>query len=330
MACGTDKSEEKRSMMISLVVPCYNEQEVLNKLYDRVSPVLEKIGDDYEVILIDDGSVDRSLSIMEEIHGRDNRWKILSFSRNFGHQTAVSAGIHYSSGDCVVVIDADLQDPPELIPDLVAKWQEGYQVVYAVRKKRKEGMIKKFCYAAFYRLLACSSNISIPLDSGDFCLMDRAVVERIRSMPESNRFIRGLRAWVGFRQTGVEYERDARAAGKPSYTWKKLIHLAFDGIFSFSTMPLRMMTVFGLVISAFSFLFALYNFIQRIFVDFFMQYNFKLVPGFATTIIAIFFLGGVQLICLGVIGEYIGRIYDEVKRRPLWVVKRAMGISEER
>jgi dolichol-phosphate mannosyltransferase len=317
-------------MMISLVVPCYNEQEVLYKLYDRVSPVLEKIGDDYEVILIDDGSVDRSLSIMEEIHGRDSRWKVLSFSRNFGHQTAVSAGIHYSSGDCVVVIDADLQDPPELIPDLVAKWQEGYQVVYAVRKKRKEGIVKKFCYAAFYRLLACSSNISIPLDSGDFCLMDRAVVERIRSMPESNRFIRGLRAWVGFRQTGVEYERDARAAGKPSYTWRKLIHLAFDGIFSFSTMPLRMMTVFGLVISAFSFLFALYNFIQRIFADFFMQYNFKLVPGFATTIIAIFFLGGVQLICLGVIGEYIGRIYDEVKRRPLWVVKRSMGISEDR
>ena len=254
------------------------------------------------MILIDDGSVDRSLSIMEEIHGRDNRWKILSFSRNFGHQTAVSAGIHYSSGDCVVVIDADLQDPPELIPDLVANWQEGYQVVYAVRKKRKEGIVKKFCYAAFYRLLACSSNISIPLDSGDFCLMDRAVVERIRSMPESNRFIRGLRAWVGFRQTGVEYERDARAAGKPSYTWRKLIHLAFDGIFPFDHAFTDDDSVRACNIS-FSFLFALYNFIQRIFADFFMQYNFKLVLGFATTIIAIFFLGGVQLICLGLSGS---------------------------
>ncbi|NLG18639.1 MAG: glycosyltransferase family 2 protein [Fibrobacter sp.] len=316
-------------MKISLIIPCYNEQEVLHKLYDRVTPVLEKTGDDYEVILIDDGSRDNSLSIMEEFHERNSKWKYLSFSRNFGHQTAVSAGIFYCSGDCAVIIDADLQDPPELIPDLICKWKEGFKVVYAVRKKRKEGIVKRFCYSAFYRLLAKSASISIPLDSGDFCLMDRVVLNRIKSMPESNRFIRGMRAWVGFKQIGIEYERDARAAGKPQYTFSKLLRLAFDGIFSFSTMPLRMTAVFGFIISFFSFIFAAYSLVQRIFADFFMQYNFKLVPGFATTIVSIFFLGGVQLICLGVIGEYIGRVYDEVKRRPLWVISKASGIDTE-
>ena len=314
-------------MKLSLIIPCYNEQEVLPGLYERVNAVLDKTGDDYEVILIDDGSADATLSIIEGFHAKDSRWKVLSFSRNFGHQTAVSAGIFYSSGDCVVVIDADLQDPPELIPDLIAKWKEGFEVVYAIRRKRKEGILKRLCYSVFYRLLTRTANIQIPIDSGDFCLMDRKVVDLVKSMPEANRFIRGLRAWVGFRQTGIEYERDARAAGKPQYTWGKLIHLAFDGLFSFSTMPLRMMTWFGFIISSLAFIFTTYTFIQRVFADFFIRYNFRLVPGFATTVIAILFFGGVQLICLGIIGEYIGRIYDEVKKRPLWVVKKYSGID---
>lgn len=313
--------------MISVVVPCYNEKEVLGELYQRLTAAAEAWQESYEVILVDDGSDEATWHQIEEIHGRDPRWKAVRFSRNFGHQTAVSAGIALAGGRAVIVIDADLQDPPEELHRFLAKWREGYEVVYGLRRKRKEGLVKRTCYHGFYRILAGISQPPIPVDSGDFCLMDRKVVDLLKSMPERNRFVRGLRAWVGFRQIGLEYERQAREAGRPKYNFRKLVRLAVDGILSFSTWPLRLATRLGLIVSTIAFLGAVFTFVQRVFADWFAKIGLGPVPGFATIVIAILFLGGVQLICLGIIGEYIGRIYDEVKGRPSWIVRESLGLD---
>ena len=312
--------------MISLLIPCHNESPVLETLYARVSRAAATAGEPYEVLLVDDGSTDDTWERMRTLHTKDARWKALRLARNFGHQAAVTAALRHARGDAVMILDADLQDPPEELSRFLAKWREGYDVVYAIRRKRKEGLLLRACYALFYRGLGRLADIPIPHDAGDFCLIDRKVVDVINGMPEHNRFVRGLRAWAGHRQIGLEYERAKRVGGEPSYTVAKLLRLAVDGMFSFSIAPLRLATWLGLAASAFALAAAAFTLFQRIFVEYFRSIGNALPPGFATTIIAIFFLGGVQLICLGVIGEYIGRIYEEVKNRPLWVEMERLGL----
>lgn len=316
--------------MISVVIPFHNETENIPELRRRIEEVLTPLDKSYEIIAVDDGSSDGTLAMLLDIRTENPNWKVLSFSRNFGHQTAVSAGIYYSQGEVTVVMDGDLQDPPELIPSMVEKWKEGFKVVYAVRQKRKESLLLRVCYAAFYRLLASMSNIKIPLDSGDFCLMDRAVVKVIQSMPEQCRFVRGMRSWAGFKQTGIEYERDARFAGEPTYTFRSLARLALDGMVSFSHAPLRLASWFGFVLSFLSLLFILF-----MIVDYFHPISIfgiyvNDIPGRASFISAILFVGGTQLMFLGVLGEYLGRVFDETKRRPHWVLDTAEGITSEK
>jgi dolichol-phosphate mannosyltransferase len=281
----------------------------------------------YEVIGVDDGSRDRTWELLKARNHQDPRWRCLSFARNFGHQTAVSAGLHYARGDAVVVLDADLEDPPEEISRLLEKWRAGYDVVYAVRQKRKEGWFKRFCYWSFYRIMTRLVAFEIPLDTGDFCLVSRRVADTINAMPERNRFVRGLRAWSGFRQTGVTYERAARFAGASKYSFSQLLKLAMDGLFSFSIVPLRMATYFGLSVSALAFFGAVFTLIQKVFAAQFARVGLAPISGFPTIVISILFLGGVQLICLGILGEYIGRIYEEVKGRPLWIVRDSAGLN---
>lgn len=316
-----------RERLISVVVPCYNEFAVLDELHRRLTAAAEAWQHPFEVVVVDDGSEAETWQKLAEIHGRDPRWRVIRFSRNFGHQTAVSAGLYYARGDAAIVIDADLQDPPEELRRFIDKWEEGYEVVYAIRRKRKESALKRFCYHSFYRLLSGAARVPIPEDSGDFALIDRRVINILNRMPEENRFVRGLRAWSGFRQIGIEYERQARAAGAPKYSFSRLLQLAVDGIFSFSTSPLRLATKLGFITSGVAAGGAVFTLAQRIFLDFFTRLGLRPVPGFATIVIAILFLGGVQLICLGILGEYIGRVYDEVKRRPLWIVRESLGLE---
>jgi dolichol-phosphate mannosyltransferase len=313
--------------MISVVVPCYNEREVVKALHQRLTAAAESWDEPFEVVIVDDGSLPDSWAEVAKIAEADSRWRVIRFSRNFGHQTAVSAGLSYASGDAVLVIDADLQDPPEVLGQFIRKWREGYEVVFAVRRKRKEGLFKRAAYALFYRFLGRLSKVKIPYDSGDFCLMDRKVVDLLVAMPEQNRFVRGMRAWAGFRQVGIEYERQARVAGETHYSLIKLINLAVDGVFSFSTIPLRLVTYLGIGFSMVALVGAVFTIAQKVFEPQFAKIGLRPVPGFATTVVSVLFLGGVQLISLGIIGEYVGRIYDEVKRRPLWVVRETRNIS---
>ena len=308
---------------VSLVFPVYNEEDVLPMLYERVRHLLGQLPYETEVILVNDGSRDRSLEMMIHYHQEDPRFKVIDFSRNFGHQIAITAGIDAATGDAVILMDADLQDPPELLPQFLQKWEEGFQVVYAVRKKRKEHFLKRIAYFTFYRLLQKISNIQIPLDSGDFCLMDRTVIDTIKNMEERRRFVRGLRSWVGFKQVGLEYERDKRQAGEVKYTFSKLMRLALDGIFSFSYFPLQIASYLGFAVSALSFVAMAVYLYKKLFI------HPDEPPGFPTLITVALFLGGIQLLSLGVIGEYIGRIYDEVKRRPTYIVRAAYGCSFE-
>ena len=312
---------------ISIIVPCFNEEAVLPELFSRVGLVAEAWGMECEFVCVDDGSKDRTWELLKAQNQKDPRWRCLAFARNFGHQTAVSAGLFYAGGDAVVVMDGDLEDPPEEIARLLEKWHEGYEVVYAVRQKRKAGWYKRLCYWAFYRIMARLVAFEIPLDTGDFCLLSRRVVETINAMPERNRFVRGLRAWSGFRQTGVTYERAARFAGDTKYSFSKLVKLATDGLFSFSIVPLRMATFFGLSVSAVAFFGAVVTLIQKIFATQLARVGLAPTAGFPTIVISILFLGGVQLICLGILGEYIGRIYEEVKGRPLWILRDSAGLA---
>lgn len=300
---------------ISLVFPVYNEEQVLPALFERLRTLEQQINQyELEIIFVNDGSHDASLQLMHEFQSRTPLCKILDFSRNFGHQIAITAGIDFASGDAVILLDADLQDPPELLPQFLAKWEEGYQVVYAIRKKRREHLLKRLAYLSFYRILQKISDIPIPLDSGDFCLMDRTVVEALTSIQERNRFVRGLRSWVGFKQIGLEYDRDKRHSGDVKYTFPKLMKLALNGIFSFSYFPLQIASYTGFLVSLISFLGIIVYLYKKLVVGGEPQ-------GFPTLVILVLFLGGIQLISLGVIGEYIGRIYDEVKRRPTYIIK---------
>jgi dolichol-phosphate mannosyltransferase len=315
--------------LISIVIPCYNEEDVLEELFVRLTKAAETWDCDWQAICIDDGSQDKTWAMLQKQFEQDPRWKALSFSRNFGHQIAVSAGIsHSGSADAVFVIDADLQDPPEELHRFIKVWKDGAEVVFAVRKKRKENLLKRIAYWSFYRIMKKIVDIEIPLDSGDFCLMDKKVVAILNSMPERNRFIRGLRAWSGFKQVGLPYERQARAAGEPKYTLKKLIKLATDGIFNFSGFPLKIASHIGFYVSILALLGILLTLGQRIFTDTFSAIGFSTVPGYATIVVAILFLGGVQLICLGITGEYLARIFEEVKQRPTWVISSSVGVTE--
>lgn len=300
---------------LSVVIPIFNEVENLPELHRRLTAALGGAGYGYELVLVNDGSTDRSLAMMEEIAGKDPHVAVIDLSRNFGHQVAISAGLEYTRGRAVIVMDGDLQDPPEVLPAFVDRWREGNDVVYAIRQNRKENIFKRIAYATFYRLLQWIAHVKMPLDSGDFCLMDRRVVDLLVRMPERNRFLRGIRSWLGFRQVGLSYERHARAGGKPKYTFRKLIYLAMDGLLSFSYMPLRLISVMGLGVSIFSLFLAGYYFWKKII------YALD-PPGFATLVVAVFFLAGIQLVTIGVMAEYVGRISDEVKRRPVFIVRR--------
>ncbi len=299
---------------LSFVVPLFNEELVFAELIERLKATMRLADFSCEVILVDDGSTDRTRELIRELCIADQRFTGVLLSRNFGHQRAVSAGLDHARGKTVGVIDGDLQDPPELLLDFHTKLLEGYGVVYAVRQNRKEGLPKRFCYWAFYRLLKKLSMIDIPLDSGDFCLMSRAVVDQIRAMPERHRFIRGMRSWVGYRQTGFAYDRHERKAGSSKYTISKLIMLAIDGLFTFSETPLRVATMIGGCIASMAMLWGVYILGWRLVTD-------APIPGFATMSCGMFFLGGVQLICIGILGEYVARIHNEVKGRPLYVVE---------
>ena len=306
---------------ISIVIPVFNEEENIPTLVTRLSKVLDEIKDDYEVVFVNDGSRDSTLELLRRANKQHPQFRYISFTRNFGHQTAVSAGLAHVRGDVVAVMDADLQDPPEVLDRFIAKWREGYDVVYAIRTNRKEGILKRACYWSFYRLLKQLSSIDIPLDSGDFCIMDRKVVDALNKLPERNRFVRGLRTWVGYKQVGVPYDRDARNAGEVKYTFSKLLRLALDGIISFSYRPLQIIGVFGFTIAACSFLAACVFLFLSAFDIPVLGHSPREVPGTTTLTLAIFFLSGVQLLSLGVIGEYIGRIFDEVKQRPSWLIE---------
>jgi dolichol-phosphate mannosyltransferase len=307
----------------SLIIPIYNEEENINEMYRRLHHVMEQLDGDVELILIDDGSRDRSLKMMRELHHRDNRVHYLSLARNFGHQIAVTAGLNFVQGKCIIVMDADLQDPPELILTMLEKWHQGYQVVYAQRiSRQQESRLKRLTAYLFYRILRRLAKVDIPVDTGDFCLMDRQVVDILNSITERNRYIRGLRAWVGFRQTSVLFERNPRFAGDVKYTFGKSVSLAIDGIISFSTVPLRLATYLGIISAAIAMIMIILVLYWRIFAP------VSHLIGYTLITISMFFLGSVQLICIGILGEYIGRIYEEVKGRPLYTLKETGGFTK--
>lgn len=306
----------------TIVVPIYNEEETLPELYRRLQEVMAALDGETELVFINDGSRDRSLSLLRDLHDQDDRVCYLSLARNFGHQIAVTAGLNFARGQAVIVMDADLQDPPELVLEMVEQWQQGNAVVYAQRIQRKqESWFKRFMAYSFYRILRRLADVNIPADTGDFCLMDRRVIDILNQMPERNRYIRGLRAWVGFQQTAVRFERDPRYAGEVKYTFRKSLALAINGLVSFTKVPLRLSTYIGLVAAAIALLMALLILYWRLF-----QLNSP-VTGFTIIAMAMFFLGAVQLISIGILGEYVGRIYEEVKGRPLYTLAEVAGFD---
>lgn len=307
----------------SVVVPIYNEVQILPELVRRLCEVMKGLAEPYEVIFVNDGSHDGSLERLREFSSSDPHIRVIDLSRNFGHQAALYAGMRRASGEAVILMDGDLQDPPEILPQLIDRWRQRYEVVYAVRQKRKENIGKRFLYAAYYRILKALAYVSIPVDAGDFCLMDRRVVTILCTMPERNKFLRGLRSWVGFRQTSIAYERDARYAGKTKYSLSKLFKLALDGVIAYSYIPLRVSYVLGIAVSLVGFVLAAVYFTQRLFLA------GQIPQGFTTIAILVLFLGGVQLLSLGLVGEYVGRIYDEVKRRPEYLEREIIGFPTE-
>lgn len=309
----------------SIVVPLYNEEEVLMETYRRLKAVMDSCGEPYEVVMINDGSRDRTATLAKDICSSDPSFKLLNFSRNFGHQTAITAGMDYTSGQAIVVIDADLQDPPEIILEMIAKWKEGFEVVYGKRTTRKgETAFKKFTARTFYRTLNSMTDVKIPTDVGDFRLIDRKVKDALLRVPEHNRYVRGLISWLGFRQTAVEFVREPRFAGETKYPLKKMIKLAVDGITSFSYKPLKFSIGIGVFLSCFSLVFALVVVILRLLNATDME------PGWASLMVVMLFFFGVVLIMLGIIGEYIGRIFEEVKGRPLYIISEEIGDFSEK
>jgi glycosyltransferase involved in cell wall biosynthesis len=303
--------------VISIIAPIYNESCCLNELHQRVSEVMNTLGEEWELVLVDDGSQDGSTDIIRELAAKDEHIRPVIFARNFGHQIAVTAGMDYSRGQALVIIDADLQDPPEVILDLIAKWREGYEVVYAVRAEREgETWFKTFSASLFYRLIFRITDVKIPMDTGDFRLLDRKVVNILNKMRERHRFLRGMSAWVGFKQIGVPYRRAARFAGETKYPLNKMLKLALNAITGFSYFPLQLATFIGFIAAGVSILVIPVVIVMRL-------TGSQAFAGQASTLIAVLFLGGVQLICLGILGEYVGRVYDEVKGRPLYITSEA-------
>jgi len=308
----------------TIIAPIYNEIDNLQVLYTRVSEVMEKTGESWEFVMVDDGSSDGSTELILEFKAQDKKVVPVIFARNFGHQIAVTAGLDHSSGDAVIIIDADLQDPPEVILELIQKWKEGFEVVYAVRSKREgESWFKLFTAAAFYRIIQRITDVNIPMDAGDFRLLDRKVVQVLNKMREKHRFLRGMSVWVGFKQTGVEYDRAERYAGETKYPLKKMVRLASNAITSFSYFPLQMAMYLGFIAAGFSIIAIPVVIILRV-------AGSQAFFGQASTLIAVLFLGGVQLISLGLLGEYIGRLYDEAKGRPLYIVREDLEVERER
>lgn len=299
----------------SFIIPIYNEVEVLQMLIERIDSLIKRINGLCEVVIVDDGSTDNTSFLLEELALKDEKYQCVFLSRNFGHQRALTAGLELARGEYIMILDADLQDPPELFFDFFEKIKEGNDVVYGIRKNRKESFIKRFFYNAFYRLLNKISNYPIPKDSGDFCLMTRRVVRAMMRNQEESRFLRGIRSWVGFKQIGIPYERNKRAAGITKYSFRKLFQLAYDGIFNFTTFPIKMLTISGVICILTSFLYFLITVIRK--------YVYDDVPqGFTAILFVVILFGGVQLLSLGVIGEYIQRIFFQVKKRPLYIISK--------
>ena len=311
-----------KNLDYSVVIPIFNEEEIIPELWRRLSDILDRLDSSSEVIFINDGSVDNSLELLKEINHKNQEVKIISFSRNFGHQCALSAGIDHTNGKAVILMDGDLQDSPEAIISFLQLWQQGYDVVYAIRKNRKEKWLKRLAFKSFYYIQKKLSGIVTPMDAGIFSLMDRKVILTLRQMPERNKYLSGLRAYAGFKQKGVYIERGPRYRGQPKVSVSKLFKLAFDGIFSFSTIPLKIATILGLVSAIISFIIGLIG----LYVKFILGQEFlSWAYGLTTT----FFMGGIQLLSLGIIGEYIGRIYDEVRQRPYYIIQEKIGFEKE-
>ena len=310
--------------LLSLVIPCYNEEQVIAETVSRLNDFCSELTElEAELIFIDDGSRDRTLPLLRDFAAKDPRIKVICFSRNFGHQIAVTAGMDAAKGDAVVLIDADLQDPPEVIHQMIVKWREGYDVVYGTRTKRKgESIFKRSSARGFYHLLNKLSDVPIPVDTGDFRLMTRPIVDSLKAMPERDRFVRGMVSWVGFKQTAIPYRRAERFAGYSKYPLRKMLRFATDGILSFSTKPLQMSIGLGMLAAFIAIGGIFYAIGMRIFTDIWVE-------GWTALMIAILFLGGAQLICVGILGEYIGRIYNEVKHRPLYIVEEYLGYADE-
>jgi glycosyltransferase involved in cell wall biosynthesis len=318
-----DNVESAWEPRISVVVPCFNEEEGIGECHRRLSAVLGETGLPYELVYVDDGSRDDTLEELAALHEADAHVAVVALSRNFGHQAAVTAGLDAASGDAVVIIDADLQDPPEVIAEMVKLWGEGYEVIYGVRAERTgESGFKLWTAKAFYRVINALSDVEIPLDTGDFRLLDRKAVNALRAMPERHRLLRGMGSWIGFRQRGISYVRDPRFAGTTKYPFKKMLNLALDGIASFSTVPLRVVTLMGFFVASLSCVGIVYTLIVRLFTH-------SWVRGWAMLFIGILFLGGMQMISLGIVGEYIGRIYTESKQRPLYLTRAVLGRRDE-
>jgi glycosyltransferase involved in cell wall biosynthesis len=304
---------------LAVVIPCYNEREVLPETHRRLLAVLEKISLPFEMVYVDDGSRDNTLEILRRFRATDDRIRVVGLSRNFGHQMAISAGLRYANGDAVVIVDADLQDPPEMIPDMVELWRQGWDVVYGLRTDREgETPFKRMTANLFYRVMNAMSNVPIPLDTGDFRLVDRKVVAAVLAMPERDRFLRGMITWAGFRQVALPYRRAPRFAGETKYPLVRMLRFALDGIFSFSTAPLKLASLFGFGCSLLALL-------GGGIVLWFRLETKQWVAGWASLFLAVLFLGGVQLLCLGIVGEYVGRIYGECKGRPLYFVREHLG-----
>jgi polyisoprenyl-phosphate glycosyltransferase len=307
---------------LSVAIPLHNEESVLPELLQRLRKVLDElVGGPHEIVFVDDGSTDRTFAMLSEAAREDSRIVVISLSRNFGHQAAISAGLDYASGDAVVIMDGDLQDVPEVIPEFLEKFREGFDVVYAQRVRRKEPLLLRICYFLFYRMMARLSDIRLPLDSGDFGLMSRRAVDQVRRMPEHHRYLRGMRSWVGFRQVGIPVERAERHSGKSKYSMMRLMKLAADGIFAFSIVPIRVAAVAGAGVMLLSFLYVCYALYAKMFLH-------QSPQGFTALLVAITFLSGILLFFLGIIGEYVGRIYEETKARPQYIVGRIVGKSE--
>ncbi len=314
---------KKPEYILSVVIPIYNSASIFPVLYTQLCEVLESITNgSFEIITVIDGNKDDSLLVIEAFQKKDSRIKIIEFARNFGHQAAVTAGLQVVSGQYVVIMDDDLEDPPNVLPILYTKALEGFDVVYAIRKKRKVVWWKKMAYPLFYRFVNAISEIDLPYDTGDFCLMSSEVVEQINTLPEKNRYIRGLRSWVGFRQTGIEYERGKRLHGESGYSLTQYFRLAFDGILSFSYKPLHFITLVGFLFSVLTFITGISFFIARFYG---IGSN---VPGWTSLILAILFFGGIQLMAVGILGAYVARIYEEVKSRPQFVIKKTLGLQD--